>query len=276
VSSGPEYVLGSAAAEVQRLDAQAATIAAATVLLLRAAGLEPGMRVLDLGCGLGHVTFAAAEIVGRGGSVVGIDQSEVLLEIAESRRREAGLRQVAFAQADVRDFAPAERVDAVVARLLLFHLPDRVPVLEHHRQASLRPGGRFVALDFDAGTARSEPSVASVQRVAGWIESAFHAAHADPRVGARLGVDLATAGFADVETFGLQGYYPPGDPRGPAMLAGLVGSLAQPIVAAGIASAAELDEPSLEARLAADLEAVDAVFLPPGLVVAWGRAYGQG
>ena len=70
------YVLGNQAQELARLDAQAALLERPTRLLLRASGLEAGMRVLDLGTGLGHVAQLVAELVGHGGSVVGLDQSE--------------------------------------------------------------------------------------------------------------------------------------------------------------------------------------------------------
>src|SRR3954468_2584093 len=132
MSSAPRYVLGSDDAEVARLDLQAGAIAAPTALLLQAAGIGPGMRVLDLGTGLGHVAFAVAEMVGPGGAVVGVDQSATLLEIAESRRRAAGLEHVRFEAGDARTFTPDVPFDAVVMRLLLFHLPDAVEVLRHH------------------------------------------------------------------------------------------------------------------------------------------------
>ena len=109
MSVRPRYVLGSDEAEVERLDQQAAAIAPATALLLRAAGIGPGMRVLDLGTGPGHVAFLVAELVGPEGSVLGIDQSEVLLEIAESRH---GGGNVAFEQQDARTFRAEEPFDA--------------------------------------------------------------------------------------------------------------------------------------------------------------------
>jgi ubiquinone/menaquinone biosynthesis C-methylase UbiE len=49
------------------------------------------MRVLDLGTGLGHVAFDVANLVGQRGTVVGIDQSRRLLDIAEHRRLAAGI-----------------------------------------------------------------------------------------------------------------------------------------------------------------------------------------
>ena len=67
------YVLGSSDQEIERLDRQSASIEGATRLLLRAAGITPGMRVLDLGTGIGHVAMLVADLVGPQGSVVAID-----------------------------------------------------------------------------------------------------------------------------------------------------------------------------------------------------------
>ena len=67
MSGAPRYVLGSDEAEIARLDGQATAIALPTRLLLQIAGISPGMRVLDLGSGLGHVAFALAELVGSEG-----------------------------------------------------------------------------------------------------------------------------------------------------------------------------------------------------------------
>lgn len=161
MSSTPEYVLGSDPAEIARLDFQAASIAGATDALLRAAGIEPGMRVLDLGTGLGHVAFQLAGLVGPSGSVVGVDVATALLAVAEQRRAAAGAGNMRFVEADVRTASFEEPFDAVVCRLLLFHLPDAVNVLRHHRE-SLRPGGTMLAIDYDIGSARAEPAVALV------------------------------------------------------------------------------------------------------------------
>jgi SAM-dependent methyltransferase len=269
MSTAAKYVLGSDDAEVARLDAQAATIAPATRLLLRAAGIGPGMRVLDLGTGLGSVAFEVAELVGESGSVVGIDQAPPLLAVAERRRAAAGLGNVRFIEADVRAYRPDAPFDAVVSRLLLFHLPDAVDVLRHHRRA-LRPGGLMLALDFDLGTARTEPAVPLATTALGWVEAAFRSAGADPRIGARLGPMLRDAGFPDVTTLGVQDYFAPDDPRGPALLAGVVRSLAPAILAAGLADEAELGLDTLQQRIALETAAARAVFLPPGVVGAWG------
>ncbi len=266
--SPPAYVLGSDDAEVARLDAQAASIAPATALLLRAGGIGPGMRVLDLGTGLGHVALAVAELVGPGGAVVGVDLSAPLLEHAERRRSAAGVEHLRFVEADARTYRSAEPFDAVVARLLLFHLPDAVDVVRHHAEG-LRPGGRFVALDFDLGGVRAEPPVALLDRALGWVEAAFRAAGADPRIGTRLQRILAEAGLADADSLGLQRYYAPYDPTAPRLLTSVVRTLAPAIVAAGIATEDEIGIDTLEQRLTRDAVAMDATLTLPTVVGAW-------
>src|SRR4051812_20142631 len=183
MSSVPGYVLGSDDAEVARLDLQAGAIAPPTGLLLQAAGIGPDMRVLDLGTGLGHVAFAVAGLVGTGGEVVGVDQAAPMLAIAEARRRAAALDHVRFAEGDARTFRDDAPFDAVVMRLLLFHLPDAVDVLRHHLRA-LRPGGVMLAIDSDMGAARADPRVALVHTVLDWVERAS-AARGRTRASAR-------------------------------------------------------------------------------------------
>jgi len=74
------YVLGASDQEIERLDRQSASIEPATRLLLRTAGIAPGMRVLDLGTGVGHVATLIADLVGPEGRVIGIDSNVRLLE----------------------------------------------------------------------------------------------------------------------------------------------------------------------------------------------------
>jgi SAM-dependent methyltransferase len=262
------YVLGSDDVEITRLDAQAAVLAPATAVLLRAAGIVPGMRVLDLGTGLGHVAFAVAELVGPGGAVVGLDAAPRMLEVAEERRRALGLGHVRFAEGDARTYRDPEPFDAIVCRLLLFHLPDAVDVVRHH-VGGLRPGGTFAAFDFDLGASRSEPPIPLVAIGLGWVEEAFRRAQADPRIGIRLGPVLRDAGCQDVEGFGVQAYLPPGDERAASLLSGVVRALEASIVAAGIATAAEVA--AFHAQLPRKVAAVPTTVLPPTLAGAWGR-----
>ena len=264
------YVLGSDPQELGRLDRQAAFIEAPTRLLLQASGLAEGMRVLDLGTGLGHVARLAAQIVGSAGSVVGLDRAPQALAVARQRAEAAGEQHVSFVEGDVARWRADEPFDAIVGRLVLFHMADPVAAARHHTQ-NLRPAGLFVALDFDIGGARAYPAVEVADQTLAWVMQAFKAAGASPRIGSRLGTILERAGLDMVKTFGVQAYLAPNDPAGPALLTGVVRSLADVITARNIATAEQMDLSTLEQRIADGLRTEDAVFLPPTVVGAWGR-----
>ena len=269
------YVLGNDPAELARLDRQAAVIERPTRMILQAAGITRKMRVLDLGTGLGHVARLVGELVGTDGSVVGVDQSGDALAVARQRTGEAGADHVSFIEGDVRAWRSESPFDAIVERLLLFHMAEPSQVVRHHLQ-NLRAGGSFVAVDFDIGAARSEPHVQLAADVLGWIMQAFTVAGASPRIGARLAMILREAGLQNVSTFGVQGYLPPPDPAAAALLAGVVRSLAPVITGRGIATAEQVGVATLEERIAAELKRADAVLLLPTVVGAWAQSSGTG
>src|SRR3954470_17343753 len=83
--SDVNYPLGHSKAEIDRLETQARLIDPVTRRFLKEAGIEPGMRVLDVGCGAGDTSFLAAEMVGESGEVVGIDRASAAIDVARSR-----------------------------------------------------------------------------------------------------------------------------------------------------------------------------------------------
>jgi len=262
------YSLGHEDAELARLEAQADFLREPTRVLLEASGLGPRMRVLDLGTGLGHVAAAVADLVGPDGEVVGLDIDPRTLEVA--RARTAHLPHVRFVQADVTRWRDDEPFDAVVGRLILFHLPDPVGALRHHL-AAVRPGGRVVMLDYDIGGLRAEPGDPFTDRMTALVMAAFRAAGADPTIGSRLQGILADAGVEDIRGLGIAQYLANDDPVGPAMLSGVVRSLAPVMVAHGLATEADLDLDTLASRAADSLQSAGSVLVPPILVGAWGR-----
>jgi len=93
--------------EERRLEAQARVIDPLTERLFRTAGLEAGLRVLDLGSGAGDVSMLVARIVGSEGAVVGVDASSDALANARSRVELAGLENVRSRKGDVRELDTA-------------------------------------------------------------------------------------------------------------------------------------------------------------------------
>lgn len=86
----PGYALPRAREEYDRLGRQAAFLGGTTERLFRAAGIGPSMRVLDVGSGAGDVALLAAELVGPGGSVIGVDVDDAARAVVRGRRCGAG------------------------------------------------------------------------------------------------------------------------------------------------------------------------------------------
>ena len=85
MSAPANYVLGQSAHEYERLMLQSKILRPYTDKYFRTAGIAPGMRVLDLGSGMGDVALLAGEIVGPGGKVLGLDRDAEALERATQR-----------------------------------------------------------------------------------------------------------------------------------------------------------------------------------------------
>lgn len=136
----PIYVLGYTEEELQRLMVQGRLFAEFTRHLFTDAEIGPGMRVLDIGCGVGDVSLLAADLVGTSGTVVGIDTDERSLGIARSRATAWGRSHITFQQSDLSDLAFDEPFDAVVGRLILMYLADPAEALRQVAE-HVRPGG---------------------------------------------------------------------------------------------------------------------------------------
>jgi ubiquinone/menaquinone biosynthesis C-methylase UbiE len=135
-----DYVLGHNDREQLRLIRQARILAPLTESFLRSAGIASGMRVLDIGCGMGDVTILAAELVGPSGSVVSIDKDSASIETARSRVLAIGLKNVQFHRADLLTFAGDELFDAIISRLVLEFVPDTTAAIKQ-LSILLQPGG---------------------------------------------------------------------------------------------------------------------------------------
>jgi len=103
-NQGRVYVLGHSAEELNRLIDQARLFGELTEDVFVRAGIGPGMRVLDVGCGAGDVSFLLARMVGPSGTVVGVDRSEDAVAMANARARAMGLAQVVSPKASLKTY----------------------------------------------------------------------------------------------------------------------------------------------------------------------------
>jgi len=112
-------------------------------LVFERANLQPGMRVLDVGCGTGASTVRAAHIVGNAGHVLAADFSQPFLNRAGQRAAENGLTNIDLQHADVQThpFAEADR-DAMISRFGVMFFEDSVAAFANMARA-LKPGGEM-------------------------------------------------------------------------------------------------------------------------------------
>jgi SAM-dependent methyltransferase len=266
----PGYQLGHDAAELDRLNKQGRALAPATRVLLQAAGLGPGMRVLDLGSGSGDLAFVVTDIVGPTGAVVGIDRSPEAVATAQARARHLGLGNAHFAVGDIREATADGPFDAIVGRLVLMYLPDPAAVLRT-QVTLLRPDGLVAPIEFDFSTARSLPPTALATQSLGWLGETFKRAGIQPSLGSRLWAVLRDAGVRPLGMLGVQPHFGPDDRAGPALLAGIVRTMLPLIEQTGVATAQQVAAETLHDRLAAEMTASGAVFAHPILLSAWGK-----
>ena len=115
--------------------------------LVAAAGVRPGQRVLDVGCGTGYLSRLVARSVGPNGIVVGIDPSESMIQYARRKAASTGNCEFQVGAAEALPF-PGDHFGVVVSSLVLHHLPEdlRVRALEETRRV-LRPGGALLVAE---------------------------------------------------------------------------------------------------------------------------------
>jgi ubiquinone/menaquinone biosynthesis C-methylase UbiE len=266
------YVLGNSFQEQERLKLQARIVGKWTEQFLLSAGLERGMNVLDLGCGMGDVSLLAAELVGPTGHVTGIDRDLIVLENAYERARHQGHgADIEFVNADFLHFNAGQTFDAVVGRYFLLYQTDPVAVIARAAK-QVRPGGIIVFHEMDfANAVRSCPEGTLFATMCELIEATFRLAGSRPDLGLLLTHLFLEAGLpwptikAEVPIGGEPGsfIYP--------WVTETLRSLLPRIEQFALTSAAELQLDTLVARMEAEAVICQSQLIGPIQFGAWTR-----
>ena len=238
-----DYFAADRAAEDERLLAQSRLVDPATKRLLEAAGLAPGMRVLDLGSGAGNVARLAAELVGPDGAVVGVEKDPEAVELAQ---RHTGTPNVEFRVGDAQTLYGIEGAAA----------------------ARVRPGGLVIMHECDLSYLWASPQPSLWSRARAWLLEAAEKAGIGTRLGPALYSLYRESGLPGpqllVETTA------EGGPAAPAWAWANIVSAAVPLMEQlGVATRAEVEPATLAGRLLAEITDCDGCVISPPFTGAW-------
>lgn len=264
------YALGHSEQELERLNRQADAFEAFTFQLFQQAGITAGMRVLDVGCGSGDVSFLAAELVGPSGEVIGADCASAAVNHATARAQAKGIANVKFLEGDPAELQLDPLFDAVVGRLVLMYYPDPVDAVRK-LAGHLRDRGLIVFQEFDFANWRSLPPAPTFDHLKDWVTQALGATGARTELGLELHsvflaaglpnpsmrMDALIGGGADIPAYEL--------------VADVTRSLLPLMEKLKITTAAEIDLPTLAQRMRDEVVAAKGVVVSPGLIGAWAR-----
>lgn len=273
----PGYALSSSSeGEHERLGRQSDMYAEFTRRLLARAGVEPGMRVLDVGCGPGNVSLLLSELVGVDGSVVGVERDEEAISTARRRAVKSGAANVEFVLGDFREVEFADdSFDVLVGRLVLMYQRDPAEAVRAAAR-HVRSGGVvvFAEMCMRVGSAISErffvswPPTPASEQLSGWIDCTFGGLGTQPDMGMRLPATFAEAGLLPSPDLDSEVVIASGEE---AIFEAVeyARSLLPRMVAAGVATEEEVDIDTLAERLRADSGPAGRITFWPTMVGAF-------
>ncbi len=192
-----EYLLGRTSEEYQRLERQAMLWQPLALRMIKETGLKEGMKCLDVGCGTGNVMRLMGSIVGKGGSVSGIDIDEKVGNEALNILNNIGDSVYYFESKDVMIPGAIEpgTYDFIYTRFVLIHQTDPVSMVRKLYDA-LKPGGTLLVQDYDMASIKvNEKTIGVVDYFRDLLIKIFTQTGKDPEAGMHLSIYFEEAGI---------------------------------------------------------------------------------
>ena len=270
-NQGRDYPMEYTEEEFQRLQFQERYWGEISLEVLLKAGIETGMRVLELGCGAGEFSLQAAKLVGPSGSVLGIDRSSRAVQRASQRATALKINQLSFQVADLETINLPLTFDALIGRFVLMFLANPTSTLARMIDW-LEPGGAVAFIETDLIVARSIPAVPRVEAMLEWTRETFRRAEISLDLGPQLWRVFRDSGLEEPHLVVRQKLHPAPCREGVRWVSGLVRSLLPEMERLGVISADEVGIETLEEELHQALLKREATLCTPLVVGAYSRA----
>ena len=164
----------------------------------RWAGIQPGMKVLDAGCGSGTTTAILKQVVGDSGQVTGIDASAARVQKATETYGAQGANYVEHNL--LNPYAAPEQFDAVWIRFLLEYFRDDPLTIVRNAVHSLKPGGILVLADLDNNSLGHHGIPERLEKsIQGILQQLQDKHNFDPYAGRKLYAHMTALGFTDID-----------------------------------------------------------------------------
>src|ERR1700704_5402060 len=262
------YIFGSTLTEQQRLVAQAQELEQRARWLLDHIGIQPGSRVIDIGCGPIGILNLLSERVGPRGGVVGLEYVPRFAEMARNEIAHRNLTNVEVIQADaLSNGLRRNSFDFAHERLVMINIPAPETIVSE-MVSLVRPGGTVAVEEVDHASWLCHPAHASWDTLVQTYHSAFRANGGNVSFGRRLPELLRLAGLEDVQCKVHVDNVQPGAYRRKHLLS-LLQSLHDKVVSLKLLADMELT--AHKDALAEHLDNPDTIVVDQLLVQAWGR-----
>ncbi len=206
--------------------------------VLLKAGLKPGSKCLDAGCGGGTMTYAIAAAAGPSGYVTGIDHDAEIIRLNNVELSALQVNNITFRHEEIYDITEVGEYDIIFARFLLSHLSNPALAISKMMDA-LKQGGYLVTEDVHFSGHFCYPSNQAFATYLEWYTKAVKYNGGDAEFGVRLHEHLVAAGFQDIQLEIAQ----PAGVAGPAKQMSLVTleKIRHSVLAAGLATDKEFN-----------------------------------
>lgn len=177
------YIIGVGKDDEERLSLLNELFGKTSKDLLLKSGLMPGMQVLEVGCGTGHMTKWIAKQVGDNGHVAAVDSSPEQIQITKENCSDS--KNITFIASSIFDLNQTKRFDLIYSRFLIMHLQKPFEGLQILSKL-LKPNGILVSEEATNSVTACYPESPIFRKYREWILSLYHKNKIDFDMGEKL------------------------------------------------------------------------------------------